>query len=101
VIVLIAENCRSRQGRVEMTGADLDKDLGRCVQGDGAATTLAGAFGGAGTTTYAENIGRHGSDPHLLDRGVRHRGHRGHRVRACARSSECWSARSRPVSSVV
>jgi xanthine/uracil permease len=40
-----------------MTGADLDKDLGRAFMGDGAATTLAGAFGGAGTTTYAENIG--------------------------------------------
>ena len=24
---------------------------------DGAATTLAGLFGGSGTTTYAENIG--------------------------------------------
>ena len=40
-----------------MTGADLDTDLGRAFMGDGLATAVAGAFGGAGTTTYAENIG--------------------------------------------
>src|SRR6478609_6194129 len=57
VIVLIAENAGHVKAVSEMTGADLDKDLGRAFMGDGAATTLAGAFGGAGTTTYAENIG--------------------------------------------
>jgi uracil-xanthine permease len=57
VIVLIAENAGHVKAVAEMTGADLDKDLGRAFMGDGAATSLAGAFGGAGTTTYAENIG--------------------------------------------
>ena len=40
-----------------MTGRDLDRSLGRGYMGDGAATMLAGAGGGSGTTTYAENIG--------------------------------------------
>jgi xanthine/uracil permease len=40
-----------------MTGDDLDPLIGRTLMADGAATTLAGAFGGSGTTTYAENIG--------------------------------------------
>jgi uracil-xanthine permease len=57
VIVLIAENAGHVKAVSEMTGADLDKDLGRAFMGDGAATTVAGLFGGAGTTTYAENIG--------------------------------------------
>ncbi len=57
VIVLIAENAGHVKAVSEMTGADLDQDLGRAFMGDGAATTIAGAFGGAGTTTYAENIG--------------------------------------------
>ena len=57
VLVLIAENAGHVKAVSEMTGADLDKDLGKAFMGDGAATTVAGAFGGAGTTTYAENIG--------------------------------------------
>lgn len=57
VIILIAENAGHVKAVSEMTGADLDKDLGRAFIGDGVATTIAGAFGGAGTTTYAENIG--------------------------------------------
>jgi uracil-xanthine permease len=57
VIILIAENAGHVKAVSEMTGADLDKDLGRAFMGDGLATTLAGSFGGAGTTTYAENIG--------------------------------------------
>jgi xanthine/uracil permease len=40
-----------------MTERDLDPMIGRSVAADGVATTLAGAFGGSGTTTYAENIG--------------------------------------------
>jgi uracil-xanthine permease len=57
VIVLIAENAGHVKAVSEMTGADLDKDLGRAFMGDGTATAVAGLFGGAGTTTYAENIG--------------------------------------------
>jgi uracil-xanthine permease len=57
VIVLIAENAGHVKAVSEMTGADLDKDLGRAFMGDGIATSVAGLFGGAGTTTYAENIG--------------------------------------------
>jgi uracil-xanthine permease len=57
VIILIAENAGHVKAVSEMTGADLDKDLGRAFMGDGLATTVAGFFGGAGTTTYAENIG--------------------------------------------
>ena len=55
--MLIAENAGHVKAVAEMTGADLDPDLGRAFIGDGVATTLAGAFGGAATTTYAENIG--------------------------------------------
>jgi xanthine/uracil permease len=40
-----------------MTGTDLDHLTGRALLADGLATTLAGAGGGSGTTTYAENIG--------------------------------------------
>jgi xanthine/uracil permease len=40
-----------------MTGKNLDPLIGRSLMGDGVATTLSGAFGGVGTTTYAENIG--------------------------------------------
>src|SRR5690606_10286978 len=40
-----------------MTGENLDDVTGRALLADGLATTLAGAGGGSGTTTYAENIG--------------------------------------------
>ncbi len=40
-----------------MTGDNLDKYSGRALMADGIATTIAGAGGGSGTTTYAENIG--------------------------------------------
>jgi NCS2 family nucleobase:cation symporter-2 len=40
-----------------MTGEDLDPLIGKALMADGLATTLAGAGGGSGTTTYAENIG--------------------------------------------
>jgi putative pyrimidine permease RutG len=40
-----------------MTGRDLDPYLGRAFVGDGVATMVAGAGGGTGVTTYAENIG--------------------------------------------
>ena len=40
-----------------MTGKNLDDVAGDTLIADGLATTLAGAGGGSGTTTYAENIG--------------------------------------------
>jgi uracil-xanthine permease len=57
VIVLIAENAAHVKAVAAMTDRDLDPLIGRSIMADGAATTLAGAFGGSGTTTYAENIG--------------------------------------------
>jgi len=57
VIVLIAENAAHVKAVAAMTERDLDPMIGRSIMADGAATTLAGAFGGVGTTTYAENIG--------------------------------------------
>ena len=57
IIVLIAENVGHVKAVGEMTERDLDDLSGRALIGDGIATTLAGSFGGSGTTTYAENIG--------------------------------------------
>lgn len=57
LVVLIAENVGHVKAVSEMTGRDLDHLQGRALIGDGIATTLAGGFGGSGTTTYAENIG--------------------------------------------
>ncbi len=57
VIVLIAENTGHVKAVGTMTGENLDRELGRAFMGDGVATTVAGLFGGSGTTTYAENIG--------------------------------------------
>lgn len=57
LVVLIAENVGHVKAVAEMTGSDLDALQGRALIGDGIATTLAGSFGGSGTTTYAENIG--------------------------------------------
>jgi xanthine/uracil permease len=57
VLVLIAENAGHVKAVAAITGDDLDPVLGRSLMGDGAATMLAGAGGGSGTTTYAENIG--------------------------------------------
>ncbi|HEU4656235.1 MAG TPA: solute carrier family 23 protein [Capillimicrobium sp.] len=57
LLVLIAENAGHVKAVAAMTGDDLDPLIGRSLMADGAATTLAGAFGGSGTTTYAENIG--------------------------------------------
>ncbi|HEX2051675.1 MAG TPA: solute carrier family 23 protein [Actinomycetota bacterium] len=57
VVVLIAENTGHVKAVAAMTERDLDDMLGRAYVGDGVATALAGAFGGSGTTTYAENIG--------------------------------------------
>jgi uracil-xanthine permease len=57
LLVLLAENAGHVKAVGAMTGTDLDPLIGRTLMADGAATTLAGAFGGSGTTTYAENIG--------------------------------------------
>ncbi|MFS0702360.1 uracil-xanthine permease family protein [Cellulomonas sp. 179-A 4D5 NHS] len=57
VFVLIAENVGHVKSVAAMTGTDLDHLTGRALLADGLATTLAGAGGGSGTTTYAENIG--------------------------------------------
>ncbi len=57
VLVLIAENVGHVKAVAAMTGKDLDGQMGNALFADGIATTLAGAGGGSGTTTYAENIG--------------------------------------------
>lgn len=57
VLVLIAENVGHVRGVATMTDASVNRQTGRALIADGAATTLAGMFGGSGTTTYGENIG--------------------------------------------
>lgn len=57
VLVLIAENVGHVKAVSAMTGKSLDDQMGNALVADGLATTLAGAGGGSGTTTYAENIG--------------------------------------------
>lgn len=57
LLVLIAENAGHVKAVGTMTERNLDPLIGRSLMGDGAATALAGTFGGSGTTTYAENIG--------------------------------------------
>ena len=56
-IVLVAENLGHVKAVAAMTGRNLDAYLGRAFLGDGLATMVAGAGGGTGVTTYAENIG--------------------------------------------
>jgi putative pyrimidine permease RutG len=56
-IVLVAENLGHVKAVAAMTGRNLDPYLGRAFLGDGLATIVAGAGGGTGVTTYAENIG--------------------------------------------
>jgi putative pyrimidine permease RutG len=56
-IVLVAENLGHVKAVAAMTGRNLDAYLGRAFFGDGVATMVAGAGGGTGVTTYAENIG--------------------------------------------
>ena len=57
VLVLIAENVGHVKSVAAITGKNLDNEMGNALFADGVATTLAGAGGGSGTTTYAENIG--------------------------------------------
>jgi uracil-xanthine permease len=57
VLVLVAENIGHVKSVAAMTDRDLDPLTGRALMADGLATMIAGAGGGSGTTTYAENIG--------------------------------------------
>ena len=57
LVVLIAENVGHVKSVSEMTRTNLDDLAGDALIADGLATSLAGGFGGSGTTTYAENIG--------------------------------------------
>ena len=57
VFVLVAENVGHVRGVATMTDASVNRSTGRALIADGAATTVAGFFGGSGTTTYGENIG--------------------------------------------
>ena len=57
VLVLVAENVGHIRGVAQMTDPSVNKLTGRALFADGLATTIAGFFGGSGTTTYGENIG--------------------------------------------
>ncbi|PRY60103.1 uracil-xanthine permease [Knoellia remsis] len=57
VIALVAENTGHVKAVAEMTGSDLDADMGRAIAADGVGTVISSAVGGPPTTTYAENIG--------------------------------------------
>jgi uracil-xanthine permease len=56
-IVLVAENLGHIKAVSAMAERNLDPYMGRAFLGDGVATMIAGAVGGTGVTTYAENIG--------------------------------------------
>ncbi len=56
-IILVAENTGHVYAISGIMKRDLSGMLGRTFMGDGAATVVSGIFGGAGETTYAENIG--------------------------------------------
>ena len=58
VLVLIAENVGHVRGVATMVNDPaVNKQTGKALIADGLSTTLAGFFGGSGTTTYGENIG--------------------------------------------
>lgn len=57
VIALIAENTGHVKAVAEMTGANLDDEMGRAIIADGLGSMLATGVGAGPTTTYAENIG--------------------------------------------
>ncbi len=56
-IALVAENTGHVKAVAEMTGGNLDQDMGRAIGADGVTSMLATAVGAGPTTTYAENIG--------------------------------------------
>ena len=57
VLVLVAENVGHVRSVAHLADPALNAQTGRALLADGLATTLAGAGGGSGTTTYGENIG--------------------------------------------
>ncbi|MFS2243178.1 uracil-xanthine permease family protein [Microbacterium sp. OR16] len=58
VLVLIAENVGHVRGVATMVeDPTINKQTGKALIADGISTSLAGFFGGSGTTTYGENIG--------------------------------------------
>lgn len=58
ILVLVAENVGHVRGVATMTAdPTVNARTGRALLADGLATTIAGFFGGSGTTTYGENIG--------------------------------------------
>lgn len=57
VLVLIAENVGHVRAVATMTDPAVNEQTGKALIADGVSTTLAGFFGGSGTTTYGENIG--------------------------------------------
>lgn len=57
LLPLVAENLGHVKGVGQLLDRDLDPLAGRALMADGAATMLAGTFGGSATTTYGENIG--------------------------------------------
>ncbi|BDZ39690.1 uracil-xanthine permease family protein [Microbacterium suwonense] len=58
VLVLIAENVGHVRGVATMVeDPKINAQTGKALIADGISTTLAGFFGGSGTTTYGENIG--------------------------------------------
>lgn len=56
-IILIAENLGHFKAVSAMTGQNISPYMGRAFFADGLCTTISGAVGGTGMTTYAENIG--------------------------------------------
>ncbi|MDQ4214959.1 uracil-xanthine permease family protein [Microbacterium sp. ASV81] len=58
VLVLIAENVGHVRGVATMVeDPEINRQTGKALLADGISTTVAGLFGGSGTTTYGENIG--------------------------------------------
>ena len=55
--ILIAENLAHFKVVSEMTGKNITPYMGRAFLADGVCTSMSGAVGGTGLTTYAENIG--------------------------------------------
>ena len=58
VLVLIAENVGHVRGVATMVeDPSINRQTGKALIADGLSTSVAGFFGGSGTTTYGENIG--------------------------------------------
>ena len=56
-LILVAENLGHLKAVGAMTGRDMNPFVGRAFLGDAVATVASASVGGAGVTTYAENIG--------------------------------------------